>query len=472
MSTPLRSRRDGGTGAEGLVPPHSIEAEQSVLGALLIDGRAWDQVADVVTSNDFYRPDHRLIFQALADLVTAGRPGDVVTVSEQLERHGQLVDAGGLAYLGTLARDTPTAANARSYAQIVRERALLRRLVEAGREIASSVFSDEGLPARDLVDRAEGLVYEIAEMGMRGDGAVSVGKLLPALIDKIDEWHSNPGALRGLATGFTDFDRKTGGLRAGDLIVVAGRPSMGKTTLAVNMAEYAAVNPDIQASVAIFSMEMPSEQLVTRMLSSIGHVPLQSMRTGQISDDDWVRITAATSQLSDARIFIDETPGLTPTELRARARRIARENKRKDREKGLDLVIVDYLQLMQVPGTKENRATEIAEISRGLKALAKELQLPVIALSQLNRGVEQRQEKKPVMSDLRESGAIEQDADMILLIYRDEVYDKNTTKKGLAEIDLAKHRNGETGTFILTFQGQYSRFVNYAPDTYAEGVLR
>jgi replicative DNA helicase len=471
VSTPLRSRRDGGSGTEGLVPPHSIEAEQSVLGALLIDGRAWDQVADAVTSNDFYRPDHRLIFQALAELVATGRPGDVVTVSEQLERHGQLVEVGGLAYLGTLARDTPTAANARSYAQIVRERALLRRLVEAGREIASSVFSDEGLPARDLVDRAEGLVYEIAEMGTRGDGAVSVAKLLPPLIDKIDEWHSNPGALRGLATGFTDFDKKTGGLRAGDLIIVAGRPSMGKTTLAVNMAEYAAVSPDIQASVAIFSMEMPSEQLVTRMLSSIGHVPLQSMRTGQISDDDWVRITAATSQLSDARIFIDETPGLTPTELRARARRIARENKRHDR-KGLDLVIVDYLQLMQVPGTKENRATEIAEISRGLKGLAKELQVPVIALSQLNRGVEQRQEKKPVMSDLRESGAIEQDADMILLIYRDEVYDKNTTKKGLAEIDLAKHRNGETGTFILTFQGQYSRFVNYAPDSYAEGVLR
>ncbi|HEX4376439.1 MAG TPA: replicative DNA helicase [Steroidobacteraceae bacterium] len=471
MSSPLRSRRDGGTGADGLVPPHSIEAEQSVLGAMLIDGRAWDQVADVVQAADFYRQDHRLIFEALAELVASGRPGDVVTVSEQLERRGKLIEIGGLAYLGTLARDTPTAANARSYAQIVHERSLLRRLVEAGREIASSVFSDEGLPARDLVDRAEGLVYEIAEANTRGDGAVSVAKLLPPLIDKIDEWHSNPGSLRGLATGFADFDKKTGGLRPGDLVIVAGRPSMGKTTLAVNMAEYAAVNPEIQASVAIFSMEMPSEQVVTRMLSSIGHVPLNSLRTGEISPDDWVRITAATSQLTDSRIFIDETPGLTPTELRARARRIARENKR-DGRKGLDLVIVDYLQLMQVPGNKENRATEIAEISRGLKALAKELQIPVIALSQLNRGVEQRQEKKPVMSDLRESGAIEQDADMILLIYRDEVYDKNTTKKGLAEIDLAKHRNGEIGTFVLTFQGQYSRFVNYAPDTYAEGVLR
>jgi len=452
---------------EALTPPHSVEAEQSVLGALLIDGVAWDQVADVVRAEDFYRPDHRLIFDAFAQLVAAGRPLDVITASEQLERRGQLVDTGGLAYLGTLARDTPTAANARSYALIVHERALLRRLLEAGRQIAASVFSDEGLAARELVDRAEALVFDIAEQGARGrDGAVRVSTLLPPLIDKIDEWHSDPDKLRGLATGFTDFDRLTGGLRPGDLVVVAGRPSMGKTTLAVNMAEFAAVSPDVRASVAIFSMEMPSEQLVTRMLASIGHVPLNSIRTGRISDDDWVRITAATSQLSEAKLFIDESPGLTPTELRARARRIKREH-------GLGLVVVDYLQLMQVPGSKENRATEIAEISRGLKALAKELQVPVIALSQLNRGVEQRQEKKPVMSDLRESGAIEQDADMILLIYRDEVYNKDASPlKGIAEIELAKHRNGEIGVFKLTFQGQYTRFVNFAPDAYGEGVLR
>jgi replicative DNA helicase len=397
MSVPLRPRREGGaSGNETLTPPHSVEAEQAVLGALLIDGSAWDQVADMVTSADFYRPDHRLIFEALGALIGMGRPGDVVTVSEQLERHSKLEDAGGLAYLGTLARDTPTAANVRAYAAIVHERALLRALIEAGRAIAASVFSDEGLPARDLVDRAEARVFEIAEQGTRlGSGAVRVSALLPALIDKIDEWHSNPNKLRGLATGFTDFDHKTGGLRGGDLVVIAGRPSMGKTTLAVNIAEYAAVNPDIKASVAIFSMEMPSEQLVTRMLSSIGHVPLNSIRSGRISDDDWIRITSATSQLSDSRIFIDESPGLTPTELRARARRIKREH-------GLDLVVVDYLQLMQVPGTQENRATEISEISRGLKALAKELSVPVIALSQLNRAVEQRTEKKPVMSDLRE----------------------------------------------------------------------
>jgi replicative DNA helicase len=289
--------------------------------------------------------------------------------------------------------------------------------------------------------------------------------MLPAVIDQIDEAHSNPDKMRGLATGFADFDKMTGGLRPGDLVIVAGRPSMGKSTLAVNMAEYAAINPSIRAPVAIFSMEMPSDQIITRMLASIGGVPLGSLRSGRIADEDWARITSATSQLSEAKIFIDETPALSPTDLRARARRLKREH-------GLGLVVVDYLQLMQVPGNKENRATEIAEISRGLKVLAKELAVPVIALSQLNRSVEQREHKKPVMSDLRESGSIEQDADMILLIYRDEVYDKNTTKKGIAEIELVKHRNGEIGQFLLTFQGQFTRFANYAPDSYAEGILR
>jgi replicative DNA helicase len=467
MAGPLRSQRSGAvTTAEPLLPPHSVEAEQSLLGGLLIDPAAWDQVADVVRAEDFYRPDHALIFSALTELAAAGKPGDVVTVSETLARRARLDDAGGLGYLGTLTRDTPTAANVRTYAQIVRERALLRKLVAAGREISSSVFANDGSSARDLVDLAEQRVFEIAEQstGAR-EGAQSIASILPPLIDKIDEWHSNPDKLRGLATGFTDFDRRTGGLRGGDLVIIAGRPSMGKTTLAVNIAEYAACNPASRATVVIFSMEMPSEQVVTRMLSSIGHVTLSGIRSGQVTDDDWVRITAATSQLSEAKIFIDESAALTPTELRARARRIKRE-------RGLDLIVVDYLQLMQVPGTQENRATEIAEISRSLKALAKELSVPVIALSQLNRGVEQRQEKKPVMSDLRESGAIEQDADMILLIYREEVYDKNTTKKGMAEIDVAKHRNGETGPFLLTFQGAYSRFVNYAAEAYAEGVLR
>jgi replicative DNA helicase len=377
-------------------PPHSIEAEQAVLGGLLLDPIAWDNVADVVTEPDFYRPDHQLIFSAIGALAGEGKPCDVVTVSQHLERTGKLEAAGGLAYLSSVARDTPTAANVRAYAEIVRERSLLRQLIRAGTEIASAVFNNDGETARALVDRAEQRVFEIAEGSFRKrEGAVAVRTLLPGVIDQIDEWHNNPDKLRGLPTGFTDFDKLTGGLRPGDLVIVAGRPSMGKTTLAVNMAEYAAVHPGTKASVAIFSMEMPAEQVITRMLASIGGVPLNSLRSGRISDDDWVRITGATSQLSEAKIFVDETPALNPTELRARARRVKREH-------GLDLVVVDYLQLMQVPGTQENRATEIAEISRGLKVLAKELQVPVIALSQLNRAVEQREHKKPVMSDLRE----------------------------------------------------------------------
>ena len=467
MAGPGKARRESLAAVDVPVPPHSVEAEQAVIGGLLLDAAAWDNVADVVKQEDFYRPDHRLIFEAIASLAGGGKPCDVVTVSQHLERNGKLEEAGGLAYLSSVARDTPTAANVKAYADIVHERSLLRQLITAGNEIASAVFNNDGRTARELVDEAERRVFEIAEGGSRGrQGAIAVRTLLPEVIDQIDEAYSNPDSLRGLPTGFTDFDKMTGGLRPGDLVIVAGRPAMGKTTLAVNMAEYAALRPgDKRASVAIFSMEMPSEQVITRMLSSIGGVPLQNLRSGRISDDDWVRITSATSQLSEAKIFVDETPALSPTELRARCRRVKREH-------GLDLIVVDYLQLMQVPGNKENRATEISEISRGLKVLAKELACPVIALSQLNRGVEQRENKKPVMSDLRESGAIEQDADMILLIYREEVYDRQTTKKGIAEIDLVKHRNGEIGTFVLTFQGQFTRFANYVPDSYADGVMR
>ncbi|HEY4212364.1 MAG TPA: replicative DNA helicase [Steroidobacteraceae bacterium] len=470
MAGPSKARRDSGPSlsfADAPTPPNSIEAEQAVLGGLLIDASAWDNVADIVRAEDFYRPDHRLIFEAIGTLAGDAKPCDAVTVSQHLEALGNLEAAGGLTYISTVVRETPTAANVRSYAEIVRERSLLRQLIQAGTEIASAVFNNDGQTARELVDKAEQKVFEIAEGSFRGrQGAVAVRSMLPTVIDQIDAWQSNPDALRGLPTGFTEFDKMTGGLRPGDLVIVAARPSMGKTTLAVNMAEYAAVHyHQKRASVAIFSMEMPTEQLIMRMLSSIGGVPLGNLRTGRLSDDDWVRITSATSQLQESKVFIDETPALTPTELRARARRVKREH-------GLDLVVVDYLQLMQVPGTKENRATEIAEISRGLKVLAKELGVPVIALSQLNRAVEQRENKKPVMSDLRESGAIEQDADMILLIYREEVYDKNTTRKGIAEIDVVKHRNGEIGGFPLTFQGQFTRFSNYAADSYGEGVLR
>jgi replicative DNA helicase len=466
VAGPAKARRDMIAAADAPVPPHSIEAEQAVIGGLLLDTAAWDNVADVVKFEDFYRPDHQLIFEAIGALAGNGKPCDVVTVSEQLERNGKLTEAGGLAYLGSVARDTPTAANVKAYAEIVRERSLLRQLITAGSEIATAVFNNDGRTARELVDEAEQKVFEIAEGGFRGrQGAVSIRAMLPGVIDQIDEAYSNPDTLRGLPTGFTDFDNMTGGLRPGDLVIVAGRPSMGKTTLAVNMAEYAALRPgEKRSSVAIFSMEMPSEQVITRMLSSVGGVPLHNLRSGKITDDDWVRITSATSQLSEAKIFVDETPALSPMELRARARRVKREH-------GLDLIVVDYLQLMQVPGNKENRATEIAEISRGLKVLAKELAVPVIALSQLNRGVEQRENKKPVMSDLRESGSIEQDADMILLIYRPEVYDReNQMVKGIAEIDLVKHRNGEIGEFKLTFQGQYTRFVNYMPEAYSTGV--
>src|SRR5688572_16585372 len=441
-----------------LTPPHSTEAEQAVLGGLLLDTQAWDQVGDSVVADDFYRPDHKLIFDAIGELVAESKAIDVVTVSERLERRGKLGEVGGLAYLSTLVRDTPTAANARAYAQIVRERALLRSLISAGNAIVAAVYSEDGQSARELVNSAEARVFEIAERGARrSEGAQSVRSMLPELIDKIDEWHSNPDKLRGVASGFVDFDRKTGGLRGGDLVIVAGRPSMGKTTLAINMAENVALDPNVKGSVLIFSMEMPSEQLMTRMLSSVGGVPLHDIRSGRVTDHDWARISSATSQLQEARIFIDESPGLTPMELRSRARRVKREH-------GLDLIVIDYLQLMQVTGTKENRATEIGEISRSLKALAKELQVPVIALSQLNRSVEQRNDKKPVMSDLRESGAIEQDADLIMMIYRDEVYDKNTTRKGIADIIIAKQRNGEIGEFQLTFRGQFTQFVNFAPE--------
>ena len=397
MAGIAKSRRDSDREvADVRTPPHSLEAEQAVLGGLLLDASAWFNVSDVVQTEDFYRPDHRTIFDAIRALATNQKATDAVTVSEHLERHGQLTDVGGLAYLGTLARDTPTAANVRAYAEIVHERSLLRQLIKTGTEIAASAYNTDGETARDLVDKAEQGVFAIAEAGARaGGGARSVAEMLPAVIDQIDEWHSNPGAMRGLATGFADFDKMTGGLRPGDLVIIAGRPSMGKSTLAVNMAEYAAVNPSIRAPVAIFSLEMPSEQIITRMLASIGGVPLGSLRSGRIADEDWARITSATSQLSEAKIFIDETPALTPTDLRARARRLKREH-------GLGLVVVDYLQLMQVPGSRENRATEIAEISRSLKVLAKELAVPVIALSQLNRGVESREHKKPVMSDLRE----------------------------------------------------------------------
>ena len=390
-----RSFGPSGAAGDGLrLPPHSVEAEQSVLGGLMLDAAAWDQIADRVLAEDFYRNDHRLIFQAVAILIERNQPCDPVTLSGHLESQGLLDQVGGLSYLGSLARDTPTAANIRAYADIVRERSVLRRLITAGNLIVGSALEPEGREAREIVDDAERAVFEIAEAGSRGKiGFRTVKSILPEVVNRIDELYHSDGKMTGISTGFKQLDTMTSGLQAGDLIIIAGRPSMGKTTLAVNIAENAALGSN--KSAAIFSMEMSAESLTLRMISSLGRINQSNLRSGRLQEEDWPRIDSAMTQLGTAKIFVDETPALTPTEIRARARRLKRE-------RGLDLIVVDYLQLMQVPGTKENRATEISEISRSLKALAKELKIPVIALSQLNRGVEQRQEKRPVMSDLRE----------------------------------------------------------------------
>ena len=440
------------------VPPNSVEAEQSLIGGLMLDNEAWDKVADVIVATDFYRKDHRLIFAAVAALVEDSQPCDVVTVSEYLDNRNELEASGGLEYLATLANETPGAANARAYARILRERSTLRSLIHAGNEISGNAFTTDGRSATALVDEAERLVFEIAENGARGKvGFKPLKQILPATVDRIDLLHQSGGDITGVSTGFNEFDKLTAGLQPGDLVIIAGRPSMGKTTLAVNIAENAAIGAKVPT--AIFSMEMPAQQLAFRMISSLGRVDQTHLRTGKFPDEDWSRINTAVQLMSDAPIFIDDSPGLSPTEIRARARRLKREH-------GLGLIVLDYLQLMQVHGNTENRATEISEISRSLKSLAKELEVPVIALSQLNRGVEQRTDKRPVMSDLRESGAIEQDADVIVFIYREEVYVPDTPRKGIADISIAKQRNGPIGEFPLTFVGRYTKFENWIPETY------
>lgn len=460
----VRALDDGGN-IEGTelrlkVPPNSIEAEQSVLGGVMLDNTAWDKIADIIVESDFYRKDHRIIFSGIAALAEDSRPCDVVTVSEYLDNRGELEGAGGLEYLATLANETPGAANARAYAKILRERSMLRALIAAGNEISGSAYSTDGRSASELVDEAERKVFAIADKGARGKvGFRALKHILPAAVDRIDLLHQSDGDITGVSTGYTEFDKLTAGLQPGDLIIIAGRPSMGKTTLAVNIAENAAIGAKVPT--AIFSMEMPSQQLAFRMISSLGRVDQTHLRTGNFPDEDWSRINTAVQLMSDAPIYIDDTPAMSPTEIRARARRLKREH-------GLGLIVIDYLQLMQVPGNKENRATEISEISRSLKALAKELEVPVIALSQLNRSVEQRPDKRPVMSDLRESGAIEQDADLIIFIYREEVYNPDTPRKGVADITIAKQRNGPIGDFPLTFVGRFTKFENWVPDTYAD----
>ena len=445
------------------VPPHSIEAEQSVLGGLMLDNAAWDSISDLVAEDDFYRRDHRLIFHAAQRLSEVSEPFDVVTVSEWLNNNAQLEEIGGLAYLGELAKNTPSAANIAAYAGIVRERAVLRGLIRVGTDIAGSGFNTEGRNATQLLDQAEQQVFEIAEQGARGKRAFApIREVLVEVMDRIDTLYHSGNPITGVSTGFADLDTKTSGLQPSDLIIVAGRPSMGKTAFAMNIVEQAAIKEKL--AVAVFNMEMPAEQLTMRMMSSLGRIDQQKIRNGKLDDDDWPRLTSALTILNDTEIFIDDSPSLSPSEIRARCRRLKRE-------RNLGLVIVDYLQLMEVPGGSENRATEISAISRGLKALARELRVPVVALSQLNRSLEQRQNKRPMMSDLRESGSIEQDADVILFIYRDEVYNEDSKDKGKAEIIIGKQRNGPIGHINLTFRNQFTRFENFAPEVMSGGYI-
>jgi replicative DNA helicase len=440
------------------VPPHSMEAEQSVIGGLMLDNKSWDEIADIINEQDFYRHDHSLILRAINALAGDDQPYDVVTVSEWLGSRGELETIGGLAYLSILANDTPTAVNVKAYANIVREYSVLRNLIQIGNEISASAYNADGRPSKELLDEAERKVFMIAEQSAGNrEGFEAINDLLGRAVKRVEEMYRSKEAITGVATGFNLFDEKTSGLQRSDLVIIAGRPSMGKTSFAMNIAENAALNGD--KAVAVFSMEMPGEQLALRMMSSLGRIDSHNLRTGKLDDQDWPRLISSVNMLSKAKLFIDDTPALTPTELRARTRRLKREH-------GLDMVIIDYLQLMQVAGSTENRATEISEISRSLKALAKELNVPVIALSQLNRSVEQRPDKRPVMSDLRESGSIEQDADVILFIYRDEVYNPESADKGVAELLIRKQRNGPIGMVKLAFLGQYTRFENLAYDQY------
>ncbi|MCC5852266.1 MAG: replicative DNA helicase [Alkalimonas sp.] len=439
------------------MPPHSIEAEQSVLGGLMLDNEAWDRVAEKVVEQDFYLRAHRLIFNALTKLAEQNQPMDLITVSQALEQNQLLDDVGGFAYLGEIAKNTPSAANILAYAEIVRERAVIRDMIGVAHDIADAGYDPQGRTSAELLDFAETRVFKIAEQRANAnEGPEPIHDILSKTIEKIDELFNKPhNGVTGVSTGYVDLDKMTSGLQPSDLIIVAARPSMGKTTFAMNLCENAAITSD--KPVLIFSLEMPSEQIMMRMLASVGRIDQTRIRTGQLEDEDWARLSSAIELLNTkGKMYIDDASGLTPTEVRSRARRVAREHG------GLSMIMVDYLQLMTVPGMSENRTLEIAEISRSLKALAKELKVPVVALSQLNRSLEQRADKRPVNSDLRESGSIEQDADLIMFIYRDEVYNDDSPDKGSAEIIIGKQRNGPIGRVRLTFHGQYSRFDNFA----------
>ena len=439
------------------IPPHSIEGESSVLGGLLLDNTAWDRVGDVLLDNDFYRYEHKLIYAAIGMLVNANKPADVITVFEHLQSQGKADEIGGLAYLNSLAQYVPSASNIRRYAEIVRDRSILRKLVSASDEIATNAFNPLGRAVSQIVDEAEQKIFNIGEQGKRNqEGFQAMESLVVKLLDRVQEMADNPNDVTGVRTGFYDLDRLTAGLQAGDLIVLAARPSMGKTALAINIAEHVALNEGLP--VAVFSMEMGAAQLAVRIVGSIGRIDQGHLRTGRLTDEEWPRLSEAIEKLRTISLHIDESPGLNSSEVRANARRLSRQYGQ------LGLIVVDYLQLMSGSSSEgENRATELGEISRGLKMLARELKCPVIALSQLNRSVEQRPDKRPMMSDLRESGAIEQDADIIMFIYRDEYYTKDACKEpGVAEVIIAKQRNGPTGTVKLAFLRNITKFESLA----------
>lgn len=438
------------------LPPHSLEAEQSVIGGLLIDNDAWDAVASMLVANDFYRADHRNIFTAITALVEDNQPCDAITVSEWLKQKGLLAEAGGLPYLGQLAQDIPSASNIRAYAGIVREKATLRELIHAGTYISDIGFAPDGRKPDELIETAEQKVFSIADRRNRSQqGFHPIGGVMARTVKHIEEMFEAGSSITGLPTGLVDFDNITSGLHGGDLVIIAGRPSMGKTSFAMNLVENICVTG--KHSTAVFSMEMPAEQLAMRMISSMGKVDQQRLRNGKLSEQDWRRVASTVKILSGAPLHIDDSAALSPSEVRARARRLKRSS-------DLALIVVDYLQLMQVPGTRENRTTEVSEISRGLKSLAKELNVPVLALSQLNRAVEKRPDQRPAMSDLRESGAIEQDADMIVFVHREEVLKPETERKGIADIIIAKQRNGPIGDIQTAFVGKHTRFENLVPD--------
>ncbi len=442
--------------------PRSIEAEQSVLGGLLLDASVFDAVCEIVSESDFYKAAHKQVFHVMQHLVEYEQPVDVITVSQELDRRDELESVGGLSYLADLAANVAGSANLGAYARIVRERSTLRQLIAAAGDISKASFSPGELDTDELLQLAEKRLLEISEDRPKEGGFEGVNNLLKSTVAKIDQLFRTDSDLTGLATGIDELDQRTAGWQPGELIILAARPSMGKTALALNFVEAAVMTQP--KPTLIFSMEMPSNSLVMRMLSSLGRIDQGRIRSGKLLEEDWPKLESAARKLKDKLLFIDDTPGLTPSDVRARVKRIAREHGNPG------MIMLDYLQLMQVAGSTEGRTQEISEISRSLKALAKEYDCPVIALSQLNRSVESRPNKRPMNSDLRESGAIEQDADVILFIYRDEYYNEESPDKGLAELIIGKQRNGEIGTCRAAFVGKYTRFENLAPDYFNDDL--